>query len=245
MGFSSWRGNAGMIMPTMRPGAPEEVIRLLPDGVGVITLYLDIERGDEAEFHNVLPHYERDIDRLARGGCDVIHPAGAPPFMLLGYEAERRRIKAWEDLYGAQFFTAGSNHVTAFRALGVRRIVGASYSALQNRIVVDYLTQAGLEILAMEPLEAPFQAVGQISPMALYAHAKRLFLAHPTAQAIYIQGAGWRTLEVIEMLEQDLGVPVIHAVASKVWEIQKRLRIHAPRDGFGIMLRDLPDLPGD
>ena len=95
MGFSSWRGNAGMIMPTMRPGAPEEVIRLLPDGVGVITLYLDIERGDEAEFHNVLPHYERDIDRLARGGCDVIHPAGAPPFMLLGYEAERRRIKAW------------------------------------------------------------------------------------------------------------------------------------------------------
>jgi hypothetical protein len=33
--------------------------------------------------------------------------------------------------------------------------------------------------------------------------------------------------------------------ASKVWEIQKRLRIHAPRDGFGIMLRDLPDLPGD
>jgi hypothetical protein len=92
MGYSSWRGNAGMIMPTMRPGAPEEVVRLLPDGVGVITLYLDIKRGDEAEFHDVLPHYGRDIRRLARGGCEVIHPAGAPPFMLLGYEGERRRI---------------------------------------------------------------------------------------------------------------------------------------------------------
>ena len=64
-------------------------------------------------------------------------------------------------------------------------------------------------------------------------------------KAIYIQGAGWRTLEVIEMLEQDLGVPVVHAVASKVWEIQKRLRIHAPRDGFGTMLRALPDLRDD
>ena len=245
MGFSSWRGNAGMIMPTMRPGAPEEIIRLLPDGVGVITLYLDIERGDEAEFHDVLPHYERDIGRLARSGCEVIHPAGAPPFMLLGYEGEHRRIKHWENLYNSQFFTAGSNHVAAFRALGVRRIVGASYSALQNRIVIDYLTQAGIEVLAMEPLEAPFQSVGQISPLALYAHVKRLYLANPTAQAIYIQGAGWRTLEVVEMLEQDLGAPVVHAVISKVWEIQKRLRIHAPRNGFGTMLRDLPSLRCD
>ncbi len=242
MGFSSWRGNAGMIMPTMRPGAPEEVIRLLPDGVGMITLYLDIERGDESEFHDSLPHYERDIARLARTGCEVIHPAGAPPFMLLGFEGERRRILDWEDRHGAQFFTAGSNHVAAFRALGVRRIVGASYSAVQNQIVVDYLTQAGIDVLAMEPLEAPFKSVGQISPLALYAHVKRLFLANPTAQAIYIQGAGWRTLEVIEMLERDLGVPVVHAVASKAWEIQKRLKIRAPRDGFGLMLRDLPEL---
>ena len=51
MSFSSWRGVAGMIMPTMRPGCPEEVIRLLPDGLGVITLYLDIERGEVEEFN--------------------------------------------------------------------------------------------------------------------------------------------------------------------------------------------------
>ena len=129
-----------------------------------------------------------------------------------------------------------------FAPLGAKRIVGASYSALQNQIVVDYLTQAGVDVLAMEPLEAPFKAVGQISSLALYAHVKRLFLAHPGAQAIYIQGAGWRTLDVIEMLEQDLGVPVVHAVATKAWEIQKRLHIRVRRDGFGLLLRELPDM---
>ena len=34
MTFSSWRGVVGMINPTLRPGVTEEVIRLLPEGMG-------------------------------------------------------------------------------------------------------------------------------------------------------------------------------------------------------------------
>jgi maleate isomerase len=242
MSFSSWRGVAGMIMPTMRPGCPEEVIRLVPDGLGVVTLYLEIERGEVEEFHESLSYYERDVARLAKAGCQVIHPAGAPPFMLLGFEGERRQLDAWSAKYNAQFFTAGSNHVSAFRALGAKKIVGASYSAIQNEIVVKYLREAGFDVLAMAPLETPFKAVGQISPHALYEHVKRLFVANPGADVVYIQGSGWRTLEIIETLERDLGVPVVHAVASKAWEIMKRLKVNAPRDGFGALMRDLPDL---
>jgi maleate cis-trans isomerase len=67
---------------------------------------------------------------------------------------------------------------------------------------------------------------------------KRLFLANPGAQAIYIQGAGWRTLGIIELLERNFGVPVVHAVASKAWEIQQRLKVRAPLDGFGALMRD-------
>lgn len=242
MPFPSWRGDAGMIMPTMRPGAPEEVIRLLPEGLGMLVLYLDIRRGEVDEFNESLPHFERDSARLAEAGCQVIHPAGAPPFMLLGFEGERRQIAKWEDKYNTQFFTAGSNHIAAFAALGVKRVIGASYSEIQNKIVVDYLQEAGIDVLAMEPLETPFQQVQNIAPTAVYAHIKRLYSQNPGAQAIYIQGAGWRTLGIIEDLERDLGLPVVHAVASKAWEFQKRLKVRAPRDGFGVLLRDLPDM---
>ena len=122
------------------------------------------------------------------------------------------------------------------------KIVGASYSAVQNEIVLRYMREAGFDVLAMAPLEAPFKAVGLISPQALYAHVKRLFLANPGADAVYIQGSGWRTLDIIETLERDLGVPVVHAVASKAWEIMKRLKVNAPREGYGALMRDLPDL---
>ena len=44
MAFSSWRGVVGMINPTMRPGVTEEVCRLLPEGIGLIPLFLNIRR---------------------------------------------------------------------------------------------------------------------------------------------------------------------------------------------------------
>jgi hypothetical protein len=43
-------------------------------------------------------------------------------------------------------------------------------------------------------------------------------------------------------LEQYLGVPVVHQVTAQVWEIQKRLHIHHPPDGYGILLAKLRGL---
>jgi len=75
MGFSSWRGVVGMINPTMRPGVTEEVIRLLPEGIGLIPLFLNIRRGTEDEFAAIMPAYEERIAELAECGCDLIRTA--------------------------------------------------------------------------------------------------------------------------------------------------------------------------
>ena len=96
MPFSSWRGIVGMINPTMRPGVTEEVIRLLPPGIGLIPLFLDFRRGTSDEFKAAMPAYERNIALLAEQNCDLINPVGAPPFMVLGRAAETRLVAAWE-----------------------------------------------------------------------------------------------------------------------------------------------------
>ena len=50
MSYTSWRGVVGCIKPTMRPGGIEELIRILPEGVGMIPLFLDIQHGTVDEF---------------------------------------------------------------------------------------------------------------------------------------------------------------------------------------------------
>ena len=104
LAFTSWRGIVGMIAPTMRPGMTEEVIRLLPEGIGVIPLFLDINRGTEDEFETVMAAYEEKVAILAGQGCDIIHPIGAPPFMIKGLEGERQLVSGWQEKYGVPDF---------------------------------------------------------------------------------------------------------------------------------------------
>ena len=240
MAFTSWRGVLGCVKPTMRPGGLEELIRMLPEGIGVIPLFLGIKEGTTAEFKRAIAPYEPLVAQLAEIGCDLIHPEGAPPFMLLGYEGEAALIKKWERAHKVPVFTSGSNHVRALKALKVKRFVGATYfTGAINDVFAKYFVEAGFEVLGMEGMSVGFEDIGQLSSHEVYAHVKRAFLKHRKAQAIYLLGSGWRVLPVIDMLEQDLGVPVIHPVPARCWEIQRRLSIRQPVKGFGRMLAEM------
>ena len=120
--YSMWRGVAGLVKPTRRPGSLETLIRLLPEGIGVVPLLLDVRAGSHAEFSSAFPHYEKHVAELAEQGMDMIHPGGTPPFMLQGYKGEDKLIKSWEKKYKTPIFTSGQNHVHAMRAASASRI---------------------------------------------------------------------------------------------------------------------------
>ena len=102
------------------------------------------------------------------------------------------------------------------------------------------MAQAGLKSVSMEPIDVPFDQVAQISTEMLYAHVKRLFLKHPGADGIYIQGGGWQTARVVAMLERDLQVPVVHATICQAWQIHRRLTVRETAPGYGRLLAELP-----
>jgi maleate isomerase len=243
MSFTMWRGVVGIVHPTRRPGAVESLIRMLPEGVGVSNLHLNVREGSKEEFQSAIAAYEDNVAEFAKDEVDLIHPMGAPPFMLLGYEGEKRTIAQWAEKYKTPVFTSGQNHVHAMKALGIQKFIGASYSAIQNKIVVDYMTQAGFEVVSMEPIDVPFDQASHISPEMLYAHLKKLCRRNPKADGIYIQGSAWRVERIVDTLEQDLGLPVVHANIARAWEIQKRLLINQPMKGFGRLYAELPPLP--
>src|SRR5437763_10348033 len=219
MSFTLWRGVVGMVRPTRRPGTLEELIRMLPEGIGIVPLLLNFKAGSKAEFLSSIPLYERFAAELAEQGMDAIMLSGAPPFMLLGPQKEAALTKAWTRKFKTPVITDPQMHVAGLRAMKIKKFIGASYSALQNNIVRDYMTAAGFKALAMEPIDVPFDQVAQISVETLYAHVKRLYRRHRDADGVYIQGGGWQTARVIELLEQDLGVPVVHATICEAWQI--------------------------
>ena len=241
MPFSSWRGVVGIINPTMRPGVTEETIRLLPEGIGVIPLFLDFRRGERDEFEKAIPDYERNVARLAEQKCDLINPVGAPPFMVMGRKAEARLVAGWEKKYKTRISSVAQNHVRALKAVKAKSFVGATYFPDKlNKIFAKYFEDAGFKVRAMAGVDVPFNKAQELSGEQIYAHIKKSFLKSKGADAIYMLGSGWRTLNIIDLLEQDLQVPVVHPVTARVWEFQKWLNVREPRSGYGCMLRDLP-----
>ncbi len=206
----------------------------------MVPVYLDFEKGTATEFAAGMSLYEKQIAFLAGKGCDLISAEGGPVFMIPGYPRETAILKRWKQRYKIPVITSSSSQVDALHALKVKSFVGATYlPADQNVLFTKYFKQAGFNALSMNGIDAPFDKVQDVPSAQIADYIKSEFAKHPKADAVYMLGSGWRTTDIIDSLERELGVPVIHAIAARGWDIQKILGLHYPIKGYGKLLAEL------
>jgi maleate isomerase len=233
----------GTVRPTSRPEASQEIDldESIPAKIRFVTLTMNFTRGTEEEFRTSMPGYEAKSAELAKMGAHLVRPSGAPPFMLLGYKGEQEIISSWEKKYGVQMFTSGQNHVRALRTMGIKKFVGASYfPEKMNTVFARYFSEAGFQVLGMEGIDSPFAEVPNVPPEAIFQFMKSIAAKHKDANGIYMLGSAWRTLDIIDPLEKDLGLPVVHAGPARCWETQLRLGLRYPIEGYGRLLAEMP-----
>jgi maleate cis-trans isomerase len=243
MSSGTWRGTVGVIKPTYGSGSLVEFIRLLPEGVGVIPMYAGIKEHSEQGYLSALDTYNAKVAELAQIGVDLMHPEGGPPFMVRGYKAEQEIVGAWEAKYKIPIFTSGMTQAEALRALGIKKFVGCTYfrDNKLNDLFTRYFTDAGFDVLGMEGMDTSPDEADKISTETIYRHLKSSFNKHPTAQGIYLLGSGaWQVKDIVAV-ENDLGVPVVHPVAARVWYVQKMLRVRNPIKGASRLLEQIPE----
>ncbi|HUY06586.1 MAG TPA: hypothetical protein VMU99_04950 [Acidimicrobiales bacterium] len=241
MEFTTWRGSVGIIKPTLRLGGTEEFLRLLPEGIGILPIYLNVDRGTTEQFKGVLPLYERATRELAESGVDLIHPEGAPPFMVHGFHGEQEIIDRWQTEFKVPIVTSSMSALAACRTLGMTNIIGVSYFRGEiNDLFARYFEEAGIRVAAMAGMNVAFDRAQWLDSREVYAFVRALYLDHQDVNGIYLLGSGWHVLDIIELLEQDLEVPVVHPIASRIWTIQHHLHVREKIPGYGQLLRDLP-----
>jgi len=240
----SWRGVVGVIKPTYRPGSLEEFIRLLPEGIGVIPKFVGVREGVEREFLDAFAAAEKLIAELAEMKVDLIHPEGAPLFVQKGYRKSEEIVRELEQKYSTPIVTTGMVLVEAARALGIKSLLVISsfddHSGGRLAKYESYFSDAGFQVPAVEGFPVAFANIGSVSPSEAYAFARKLYLKYPQSSGICLTGSGWRVLDVVPLLEQDLQIPVVCAVAARVWAIQKRLHVRQPVRDRGTLLETMP-----
>jgi maleate isomerase len=234
----------GVIKPTLTSKSLNDLEALLPSDIELVAEYMGFEYRSVEEFAKSIPVYAEKVASLAAKGVDMIHPEGAPPFMLQGLAEERRLIGEWEARHSIPVFTTGTTQVAALRALGIRSFAGISpFEGVLADAFTHYFRDAGFEVLSMGRPAALDRDLSSLSPDEIHASIVTAVRSVPgKPEALYILGSAWRSLDVLDGLERDLGMPVLHPVVVRCWYILQRLGRQKRFERQGRLLEQMPPL---
>jgi maleate cis-trans isomerase len=90
-----------------------------------------------------------------------------------------------------------------------------------NKAVIDYLTAAGVEVVADVALKLEAANFGSVTPQDWARLAKEN--DRPDAEGIFLSCTNTRQIEAIADIEKTLGKPVVNSNQAVLWGAVKRL----------------------
>jgi len=130
--------------------------------------------------------------------------------------------------------TAFGSVARALERLGVRQVaLGAPYSAETTLEGKAHLEAHGFQVVSFDNLKGVTNIYDETAERA-YGLARSVDV--PEAQAVFLSGTGMPTLPVLEMLEQDLGKPVISSNAAMIWHALRCAGVRQKIAGYGRLL---------
>ena len=261
-----WRARLGILVIDKDPVAETEFWAMAPPGVTIHTARFESPRrpgsddygSDPARRVADSPDIARGLDFLGQMRLDAICVCFTTASFFGGYGFDENFIaEASRKAHGKPVTTAALAITTAMRASGITRpflvlppwfkqeIVDAGKRyfadagfALTGQLSYD-LGMGWRDMNAWETWDAGAQWI--VRPEEVYHQVRRSMPAG--SDGVVIAGNGFRTAEAIDLLEADLGVPVIASNQSNLWHCLQLARLTTPVPGFGRLLSNFLALP--
>jgi maleate isomerase len=205
-----------MLLPSSNPVGEPEVAAMLPPGISLHTTRLKLAGSSPEELLAMTAKVEEGSALLADAGVDLIgfNCTAVSTFDEKMAETIRVRISAAS---GVPAISTADGILAGFQAIGVRRVVLLTpYIDAVNEREIAFLARHDIEVLSHSGLGlSEGQGMASIEPGEWYRRA--LELRSPQADAYFVSCTAIRVLPIIEMLERDLGKPVLTSNQALVW----------------------------
>jgi maleate cis-trans isomerase len=241
----AWRARIGVLKPTHRGKSFAFWFKHAPAGVEIVPAFIGFRSGQKESFLKGFKPAEEIAVQLKEVGCDIIAVSGTPPFLLKGLDFERQWAKDLSQKIGLPIVTPVEPHAIALKSMNVKKVLVATYFGNElNQAIVNYFSRFGMESAVIPGLDfsgksedlytTPLMKLDEVSYMDVYRHCKRgLQRLGTSVDAIYINGGGWDAAPAVEMLERDLKVKVVWALAAEMWLTYSKLQIELKLSGCG------------
>ncbi|MDR3561531.1 MAG: aspartate/glutamate racemase family protein [Negativicutes bacterium] len=233
--MATWERKLGLIVPSWNTVNEYEVQRAVVPAMSLHTMRIPHTADTEEKLMWMGTQVPAAAQLLAHAKVEVICYGCAAGGFIKGPKYDQQVITDIMEATGIPGVTSAAATAAALRSLGVERVsIASPYEPWLNEKLKQYLEVCGFEVLAMQGLGT--QAHASFTPeqnAALAAEVDR-----PRTQAIFISCSNFRTLEIIEPLEQKLGKPVVTSNMVSLWQMLRTIGDHRELPGAGRLFRE-------
>jgi len=240
-----WRARIGVIVPSGNVALEPEFYQMLPDGVSAhfsrvgrwstqgIDIGHDISGTDKVDAE--LPRAAEELKEI-RPSAVAFGCTGGSFYKGNKYNEELARLIS--ERADAPATTTSSAVLEALSTLGLKRLsVLNPYQDWLSERLKDFLTCNGFEVVTIKNLcILEGSGTGLHSTTAQYTYQLVKDLDQKKADGVFISCTGYKTIEILRVLEEDLQKPVVSANQATLWKLLRMSKIEEAIRGYGSLL---------
>ena len=227
----TWQQRIGIIVPSWNTVMEFETQRLCTiggSGASVHSMRIPHTADTEEKLMGLSTQAPEAAKLLAHAKVNVIGYGCTASGFLHTPAEDKALAERIHSETGIPCATSSRAIVDGLRTLGAHKLSLASpYAPWLNERLKQYLTADGFEVLAMQGLST--EAHSTITRERILALVDEV--VRPESEAIFISCSNFRTLEIIGVIEQKYGLPVVTSNASMMWQMLR-------------LMNDKRDVPG-
>ncbi|NPV70819.1 MAG: hypothetical protein HPY55_09275 [Firmicutes bacterium] len=211
-----WRARIGVLLPANNTVLEPEMYGAAPRGMTFhFTRMVSSRTGHSSVegLHNMVTNVDRGAEELSIAGVDVVvYACLSTSLAVAGWEDTfQHKVARWT---AASAFTAYQATVESLRLRGARRIaILCPYGHEIDAMVTPRFREAGFDVVAIRSLNVTgLRAVCNVPLETTYRASRELAKevgAAPAIDALCILATDLRTMDVVGVIERDLGIPVV------------------------------------
>ena len=237
-----WRARIGLIVPSSNTTMEPEFWKMAPKGVSIHTARVRLAKVEVEELRRMAEESVKAALDLATAKVDIIVYGCTTGSLLEGPEWERNLRESMEKATQTKTITTAEAVIKALKKLDVKKVaVATPYIEELNEREKKFLEAYGIKVASIKGLNIVENTeIGKQPPWIAYRLALSVIEENRDIDGLFISCTNFRTLEIINPLEEKLKVPVISSNIASMWLALRTLGI---RDSinYGTLLREVKE----
>ena len=219
-----------------------ELHRMLPEGISLHIGRVLLMEGNEEGLLKMNEYASRAAQEIATADVDIILYGCTSGSFMKGEEFNQGLSRHLSENSGVRVITTATAVKNGLSALGLKSVcLVTPYPENRNVWAKTWLSSLGVTVVetirllpSNESQTVTNAEICRLLPELVYAGIK--VYRFPKVDGLLLSCTNLRTIEIIEVLEEDFGVPVITSNQASLWAALREVGYRRPIQGYGRLL---------